>query len=179
MDRVVVPFQSEVNVLVQLAWVAFQREGNNTKWELGTKHTPLGVVMARSLMPKEGSQPFFRAIYLSDQSCNLPAELCVGRAYPAVVVGGHQNGSVTDPPVQDGRDGDQPSSRAPPPRPATDGRAPSVRHKPRYFLPHLDWKVSIIFNRLCTILPILYRRPSLSQLSVWCMILQMFFPAPS
>ena len=94
MDRVVVPPRSQLNVPVRLSWVAFERGV--------TKHTSPGEVLPRSLLPKEGSQPFVRAINLSDQSCNLPAELCVGSAYPAVVVGCRQSGLVPDPPVQDG-----------------------------------------------------------------------------
>ena len=49
-DRVVVPPRSQVNVPVRLAWVAFKRGVNNTEWVLETKHTPLGVVVARSLL---------------------------------------------------------------------------------------------------------------------------------
>jgi len=66
-EDVVVPPWTEVNIPVRLTWTAFERGVNNTEWVMETKHTPQGVIVSRSLLPKEGSKTFVRAVNLSDQ----------------------------------------------------------------------------------------------------------------
>ena len=78
-----------------------------------TKHTPQGVIVSRSLLPKEGSKTFVKAVNLSDQHCALPAELCVGSTYPAVVVSNRTGAGVTDPPFSSGGVWDPPFGREP------------------------------------------------------------------
>jgi len=51
-----------------------------------TKHTPNGVTVARSLLPKDGSKTFVKAVNLSDQPCMVDS--CIGSAYPADVIAG-------------------------------------------------------------------------------------------
>ena len=74
MGDVLVPPRTQVDVPVRLAWTAFERGVNNTEWVMEAKHTPQGVIVARSLLPKEGSKSFVRAINLSDQPCSIPLE---------------------------------------------------------------------------------------------------------
>lgn len=97
MDDVWVPPRTQVDVPVRLAWTVFERGVNNTEWVMESKHTPQGVIVARSLLPKEGSKSFVRAINLSDRPCSLPRELCVGSAHPAVVVGDRSDGVALNP----------------------------------------------------------------------------------
>ena len=98
MDDVLVPPRAQFDVPVRLAWTAFERGVNNTEWMMERKHTPQGVIVARSLLPKEGSKSFVCAIDLSDRPYSLQRELCVGNAQPAVVVGDRSDGGATDPP---------------------------------------------------------------------------------
>ena len=110
MDDVLVPPRAQVDVPVRLAWTAFERGVNNTEWMMESKHTPQGVIVARSLLPQEGSKSFVRAINLSDRPCSLQRELCVGNAHPAVVVGDRSDGGATDPFSLDGGVQDPPPS---------------------------------------------------------------------
>lgn len=113
MDDVRVPPWTQVDVPVRLAWTVFERGVNSTEWVMESKHTPQGVIVARSLLPKEGSKSFVRAINLSDRPCSLPRELCVGSAHPAVVVGDRSDGVALNPNphLRDGGARDPSSSR--------------------------------------------------------------------
>jgi transposase InsO family protein len=86
-----------VNVSVRLTWTTYERGANNTEWVLDTKQLSPGVVVARSLLPKVDSRGLVRAINLSDQSCNLHAQHCIGTAWPAEVVGGASPDSAPRP----------------------------------------------------------------------------------
>ena len=166
-DVLVLP-RTQVDVPVRLAWTAFERRDNNTEWVMETKHTPQGVIVARSLLPKEGSKSFVRAINLSDQPCSLQSEFCVGSAHPAVVVGGR---SVADSPnIMEDRllgggatrhfAGPASSLDPPPSGPATSD--------------------SINFEHLQPVvdgLPILCLLMSLWRLNIWCVSTQMSFLA--
>ena len=88
MEDVVVPPLAQVEVPVRLAWTTYEKGANDTEWLMDTKYASPGVIVARSLLPRKGSKTFVRAVNLSDTANNLPAELCVGCAYPAVVVSG-------------------------------------------------------------------------------------------
>jgi len=101
-EDVVVPPWTEVNIPIRLTWTAFESGVNNTECVMETKHTPQGVIVSRSLLPKEGFKTFVWAVNLSDQHCALQAELCVGSAYPAVVVSDRTGAGVTDPPFSSG-----------------------------------------------------------------------------
>ena len=97
MEDVVIPTRSQVNVPVRLTWTVFEKGANDTEWVMDPKHTPQGVIVARSLLPKEGTKTFVRAANLSDEPCGLPTDLCVGGAYPAVVVSDREGAAVASP----------------------------------------------------------------------------------
>jgi len=51
-----VPPWTQVNVPVRLTWTSYERGANNTEWVLDPKQTSQGVLVARSLLPKEDSK---------------------------------------------------------------------------------------------------------------------------
>ena len=82
-QNVTVPPRTQVEVPVRLAWTAYERTVNDTEWVLESKQLSPGVVVARCLLPKEDSRSHVRAINLTDQTRRIPAELCMGGAWPA------------------------------------------------------------------------------------------------
>jgi len=97
-ENAVVPPLTQVNVPVRLAWTSYERGVNNTEWVLDPKQACQGVLVARSLLPKDGSKAFVRVLNLTDQPRNLHAESCVGSAYPAQVVDDRPSGRDPGPP---------------------------------------------------------------------------------
>ena len=80
---------------VRLAWTTYGKGANDTEWLMKTKHASPEVTVARSLLPREGSKTFVTAVNLSDMANSLPAELCAGCAYPAVVVSSRPNSEMS------------------------------------------------------------------------------------
>jgi len=97
-EDVVVPPWTEVNVPVRLAWTAYKRGANNTEWVLDPKQTSQGVLVARSLLPREDSNTFVRVVNLTDQPRGLQVESCMGSAYPAQLVDDRPSGRDSNPP---------------------------------------------------------------------------------
>jgi len=62
--------------------------------------------VAKSLLPKDGSKTFVKAVNLSDLSVSVDS--CIGSAYPATVIAGRRDVDISDPLTESG------GARAPP-----------------------------------------------------------------
>ena len=148
-ENVVVSPRTEVGMPVRLTWTSFERGVNNTEWLMETKHTPNGVTVAKSLLPKDASKTYVKAVNLSDQPCSVLVDSCIGSAYPAEVVADRCDVDISDPPTAGG------GARDPPILVAWLEPRPIKVAGPRYILLILvHWAVTT-FGQLLTLLLVL------------------------